>query len=199
MFRDVLSRYLVAVALLVLVLASSVYAEEVEVTDPESSTGEKFVVGVIDEGALLAHDRAYTMTEIPEEYLGLTSIMTSMDTVGDDSVQWTFEIDRPAYVYIAFDDRWAPPEDRDQDPKDWFSDAFTKTEETILIADADPQLTFWIYKSNEPYPKGEVTLDGIGQGGGDGVYRITFLQEGKLAVSSQEKLAGRWGEIKSLK
>ena len=200
MFRDVFSRYLTIVVLVALVLASSVYAgEAVEVTDPQDSKGETFVVGLIDEGELIAHDRVFTMTEIPEEYLGCTSIITSMDTRGDVNVQWTFEIDQKAYVYIAFDDRWAPPEDRDQDPKDWFSDGFTKTGETILSIDTNPPLQFWIYKSNDPYPKGEVTLDGLGEGGGDAVYRITFLDARGVAVLPQEKLAARWGEIKSLK
>ena len=199
MSRGVFSRYLVIVAVVALVLASSVYAEVVA-TDPKTSEGEEFVVGVLDEGALLVYDRAYTMTEIPEKYLGLTCIMTSMDTVADESVQWMFGIDQPAYVYMAFDDRWAPPEERAQNPEGWFSDGFTKTGETILIADADPQLTYWIYKSNEPYPAGTVTIQGLGQGGGDGVYRVTFLQGADMtAVSPQEKLAGRWGEIKSLK
>ena len=199
MFRDAFSRYLITVALVALVLASSVYAVEVvEVTDPTDTKGETFVVGVIDEGAKIWHDRdQFAMTEVPEEYWGLTSIMTSADTRGDVNVQWTFEIDRPAYVYISFDDRWAPPEERDQDPEDWFNDGFTKTGEALFMASQG--LHFWIYKSNEPYPAGEVTLDGIGEGGGDAVYRITFVQAGVLAVSPQEKLAARWGEIKSLK
>ena len=202
MFRGVLSRYLIIVALMALVLTSSVYAgEAVEVTDHESSTGEIFVVGVVDLDAVTHHDRVdSTMQEVPEEYCGLTSIMTSMDTGGDANVQWMFEIDRSAYVYIAFDDRWDPPEDREQDPEDWFNDAFTKTGEVIVVLDVPDTLHYWIYKSNEPYPEGEVTLHGISKGGGDAWYRITFLQEAKgAAVAPQEKLAARWGEIKSLK
>jgi hypothetical protein len=101
MFRGVFSRYLINVALMALVLASSVYAgEAVEVTDPKSSTGETFVVGVMEEGGKFYHDRDYIMTGIPEQYLGLTNITTSADTVSDVNVEWMFEIDQSAYVLM---------------------------------------------------------------------------------------------------
>ena len=93
---------------MVLVLVFSVYAEEVKVTDPKSSAGEEFVVGVMEEGGKFYHDRVYTMTGIPKQYLGLTNITTSVDTVGDLDLQWTFKIDQSAYVYIGFDERWIP-------------------------------------------------------------------------------------------
>ena len=202
MFRNVFSRCLI-VALMVFVLASSVYAE-VMVTDPVSSTGEEFVVGVVEEEGLFWHDRAYLLTDVPEEYLGLTNIMSSADTVGDENVTWTFEIDQPAYVYIAFDERWERPENRVQNPENWFNDAFSDTGQIVVLTDPAgaswAPLDYWLYKSNEPYPAGTVTIQGLGQGGGDGVYRVTFLQGADMtAVSPQEKLAGRWGEIKSLK
>ena len=204
MSKSVFSRYLISAALLALVLASSVYAVEVvEVTDPEDSKGETFVVGVIEEDGMFWHDRAYLMTDVPEEYLGLTSIQTSADTLGDVSVTWTFTIDQSAYVYIAFDERWDRPENREQDPKDWFNDDFTDTGQVVVLTDpagaAWAPLDYWLYKSNDPFPAGEVTIQGLSQGGGDGVYRVTFLEAGTAAVSPQEKLAARWGEIKSLK
>lgn len=202
MFRNVFSRCLI-VALMVFVLASSVYAE-VMVTDPVSSTGEEFVVGVVEEEGLFWHDRAYLLTDVPEEYLGLTNIMSSADTVGDENVTWTFEIDQPAYVYIAFDERWERPENRVQNPENWFNDAFSDTGQIVVLTDPAgaswAPLDYWLYKSNDPYPAGMVTIQGLGQGGGDGVYRVTFVQGADTtAVSPQEKLAARWGKIKSLK
>ena len=199
MSRDIFSWYLINVVLMALVLVFSVHAGEVEVTDPKSSKNEALVVGVLEEGGKFYHDRDYIMTGVPEEYQGFTSIMTSADTQGNVDVQWTFEIDRPAYVYIAFDSRATRPEDRDQDPKDWFSDGFTDTGEVVVLDAPHPPTDYWVYRSNEPYPKGEVTLDGIAQGHGAGTLWVMFVEEADLAVSSQEKLAARWGEIKSLK
>ena len=56
------------------------------------------------------------MKGIPKQYLGLTNITASADTMGDLDVQWTFKINLSAYVYIGFDERWDPPEDRKQNP-----------------------------------------------------------------------------------
>ena len=78
--------------------------------------GKAFVVGATEEGGKFYHDRVYTMKEIPKQYLGLTNITASADTIGDLDVQWTFKINLSAYVYIGFDERWDPPEDRKQNP-----------------------------------------------------------------------------------
>ena len=45
--------------------------------------GKAFVVGVTEEGGKFYHDRVYTMTGIPKQYLGPTNITTSADTIGD--------------------------------------------------------------------------------------------------------------------
>tara|TARA_B100000749_G_C18349485_1_gene432635 strand:+ start:489 stop:920 length:432 start_codon:yes stop_codon:yes gene_type:complete len=138
--------------------------------------GKAFVVGVTEEGGKFYHDRVYTMKGIPKQYLGLTNITASADTMGDLDVQWTFKINLSAYVYIGFDERWDPPEDRKQNPKKWFSNGFTKTGGSVVLRSPSP-MDYWIYKSNEPYPKGKVTLDGISQGGGDGTYRVIFVKQ----------------------
>ena len=202
MLRGISSRYLITAALMALVLASSVYAEEpVEVTDPKSSTGHDIpVVGVIEEGGKFYRDRDYTMEGVPEQYLECTSIMFSADSVQNVNIQWTFEIDRPAYVYLAhLHGEGTPPEDRPQDPTDWFNDGFTDTGEVLPVPSLNHE--YRIYKSNEPYPEGEVTIYGMDVPFGEGsVYQIFFVQGADLAVSSHhEKLAARWGEIKSSK
>ena len=201
MFKDCFFRCLMNAVLVVFVLASSAYADGVEVTDPENSNGEVFVVGVMEEGGKFYHDRDYTMTGIPEQYLGCTSIMTSADTQGSVDFEWTFEIDRPAFVCIAFDGRHSHPEDRDQDPKDWFSDEFVDTGEILFLDAPHAPTEYWIYKSNDPYPKGEVILPGIAPSeNSNQTLWVMFLEEGKLAVLSPSgKLAVRWGEIKSSK
>ena len=168
-----------------------------EVTDPKGSNNGPVDVGVVEEEGKFYRDRDNMwMAGIPEQYLGCTSMMFGADGQGGVDVQWTFGIDRPAYVYIAFDSRFSRPEERDQDPKDWFDDGFTDTGEVMLL---DPfGIDYWIYKSNEPYPEGTVTLHGIEDA--DNVFWVMFVEEGKgAAVSPQEKLATKWGEIKSLK
>ena len=113
----------VALVLVALLLATSAYAGKVIVTNPENNKGEKFVVGELEEEGKFYHDRDYTMTGIPKEFLGLTHILTSADSLGGVDYLWTFETDRPAFVYIAFDSRFSRPKEREQEPKDWFSHA----------------------------------------------------------------------------
>jgi len=128
--------------------------------------------------------------------------MTSADSLGTLDYEWTFEIDRPAYVYIAFDSRFARPEDREQNPKGWFDDAFDDTGQALFLDDPHPVTEYFIYRSKEPYPKGKVTIFGIDEtraGDPISVWGF-FVQEGKLAISSpSDKLAAKWGKIKSFK
>lgn len=188
--------------LVVLLLAASAYAGEVEVTNPKNNKGEEFVVGVLKEGGKFYHDRDYTMTGIPKDFLGLTSIMTSADSLGGVEYRWTFDIDRSAFVYIAFDSRAPRPKKRKQDPGDWFNEGFTDTGKVLFLNAPHPKTEYWIYKSNEPYPKGEVTLFGI-EGATNFANQtlwVVFVEEGKQAVVSPSgNLATRWGAIKALR
>ena len=197
------SRYSIGLVLMILLFAVSIYADQVEVTDPVSSEGEEFVVGVMEEGGIFWHDREYTMTGIPEEYLDLTKIMSSADSLGTLDHEWTFEIDRPAYVYIAFDSRFPRPEDRDQNPKEWFDEAFDDTGKSLFLDAPHPSVVeYFIYKSKEPYPSGKVTIHGIDETRpGDPIsVWVFFVEEGKLAVSpSSDKLATKWGKVKSFR
>jgi len=203
MFRVFLrsfSRCSTGVILMVFVVAVGVYADQVVVTNPVSNQGDEFVVGVMEEGGKFWHDRDYTMTGIPEEYLDLTKIMTSADSLGTLDHQWMFEIDRSAFVYIAFDSRFARPEDREQNPDNWFNDAFDDTGQILFLDDPHPATEYFIYRSREPYPEGQVTIFGIDEtrAGDPILVWVMFVEEaGAAALSPCNKLALRWGEIKS--
>jgi len=58
------SRYSIGLVLMMFLFAVSIYADEVEVTNPINNQGEEFVVGVMEEGGIFWHDRDYTMTGI---------------------------------------------------------------------------------------------------------------------------------------
>ena len=195
------SRCLIGAILMGFVLAVGVYADQVVVTNPVSNLGEEFVVGVMEEGGIFWHDREYTMTGIPEEYLGLTSIMSSADSLGTLAHRWMFEIDRSAHVYIAFDSRFARPEDRNQDPENWFNDTFDDTGQVLFLDAPHPTVVeYWIYRSKEAYPTGQVTIFGIDETrpGDPILVWAMFVEEAQsAALSPSGKLAAIWGEIKS--
>ena len=205
MFRVFLrsfSRCSIGVILMGFVLAAGAYADLVLVTNPVSNLGEEFVVGVMEEGGIFWHDREFTMTGIPEEYLGLAKIMTSADSLGTLDHQWMFEIDRPAYVYIAFDSRFARPEDRAQNPENWFNDAFEDTGQSLFLDAPHPVTEYFIYRSREPYPKGQVTIFGIDEtrpGDPISVWTMFVEEAPSAALSPCDRLASKWGEIKSLR
>ena len=191
------------IVLMFLALVSAYAIEEVQVDNIEDNKGGPYAVAQLTEDGQFFNDREqFPMTNIPEEFLGLTLIQTSANCPAGQDWRLTFEIDRDAYIYTAWDSRFPRPEERGQEPKDWFTDNYKDTEKVLCLDAPHPKTDYWIYKSNKPYPKGEVEFFGIDvMDPGDPVNMWTiFLEAGKLAVSSpQEKLAARWGEIKSLK
>lgn len=175
----------------------AVFAEAVEVTDIEDNKGGIYAAVELEEGGKFFHDRDYTITNIPEEFLGLTQVSTSADCPGGQDYKLTFEIDRPAYVYTAWDSRHKRPEERGQDPKDWFTDAYTDTGETLFLDAPHDPTEYFIYKSNEPF-EGTVELLGIDEVIGDPVIMWTiFVEEGTLPVDAEGNLTTTWGQIKS--
>ena len=147
------------------------YAAVVEVKKVEDNKNGVYVVSEMTEGDKFFHDRDYTITGIPKEFLGLTQVRTSADSPGGQDLRLTFEIDRPAFVYTG---------------KSLFLDA------------PHPTTEYFIYKSNQPYDKGKVEILGIDEVIGDPVIMWTiFLEEGTLAVQPGEKLTTTWGTIKS--
>ena len=189
--------YVFIVALLI-ATSLTVFADKVVVTDIEDNKGGAYQATELEEGGKFFHDRDYTITTIPKDFLGLTQVSTSADCPGGQDYRLTFEIDRPAYIYQAWDSRHTPPEDRGQDPKGWFTKGYTDTEEILMLDAPHAPTEYHIYKSNEPYPKGAVELLGIDEVIGDPVLMWTiFLEEGVLPVDPAGSLTTTWGEIKS--
>lgn len=184
-------------ALMAATLFTVFNAESVEVTDIEDNKGGIYAAVELEEGGKFFHDRDYTITHIPKEFLGLTQVSTSADCPGGQDYKLTFEIDRPAYVYTAWDSRHKRPEERGQDPKDWFTDAYTDTGETLFLDAPHDPTEYFIYKSNEPF-EGTVELLGIDEVIGDPVIMWTiFVEEGTLPVDAEGNLTTTWGQIKS--
>ena len=174
------------------------YAGNVEVQNVEDNKGGTYVVSELKEGDVFFHDRNFTITNIPEEFLGLTQILTSANCPGGQDYRLTFEIDRPANVYTAWDSRHTRPEKRGQDPEGWFTDNYKDTGKVLCLDAPHPtQEDYWIYKSKAAYPKGEVEILGIDEVIGDPVIMWTiFLEEGSLAVMHDAKLTATWASVK---
>ena len=188
----------VCIATLFLVVSLIAVAEQVEVTNIEDNKNGVYQATALEEKGKFFHDRDYTITNIPKEFLGLTQVSTSADCPGGQDYRLTFEIDRPAYVYQAWDSRHKRPEDRGQEPKGWFNDGYTDTEKTLVLDAPHPPVEYFIYKSNEPYPEGKVELLGIDEVIGDPVIMWTiFVEEGQLPVSPVGNLTTTWGDIKT--
>ncbi len=188
----------VCIATLFLIASLIAFAEKVEVTNIEDNKNGAYQATELEEKGKFFHDRDYTITNIPKDFLGLTQVSTSADCPGGQDYRLTFEIDRPAYVYQAWDSRHKRPEDRGQEPKGWFTKGYTDTEKTLVLDAPHPPVEYFIYKSNEPYPEGEVELLGIDEVIGDPVIMWTiFLEEGQLPVSPVGNLTTTWGDIKT--
>ncbi|RKU24004.1 hypothetical protein C6503_01935 [Candidatus Poribacteria bacterium] len=188
----------VCMATLFLVASLIAFAEKVEVTNIKDNKNGAYQATALEEKGKFFHDRNYTITNIPKEFIGLTQVSTSADCPGGQDYRLTFEIDRPAYVYQAWDSRHKRPEDRGQEPKGWFTDGYTDTEKTLVLDAPHPPVEYFIYKSNEPYPEGKVELLGIDEVIGDPVIMWTiFVEEGQLPVSPVGNLTTTWGDIKT--
>lgn len=188
----------VCITTLFLIASLIAFAEKVEVTNIEDNKNGAYQATELEEKGKFFHDRDYTITNIPKEFLGLTQVSTSADCPGGQDYRLTFEIDRPAYVYQAWDSRHKRPEDRGQEPKGWFTKGYMDTEKTLVLDAPHPPVEYFIYKSNEPYPEGKVELLGIDEVIGDPVIMWTiFLEEGQLPVDPEGNLTTTWGEIKT--
>ena len=168
--------------------ARGVYADDAvrnaKITDAEGSDGlEVEVVEGLEVGALLFTDRAYTITEIPEQYQGLPWIRTSNNSKKSANVEISFNIDREAYIYLA----WDPG----TPGQPWLAD-YTLTGDTINTSDA----LKGVYKSNNPFPPGEVkTYEAVADAGFYTIIVEGIKQPGK--IERWGKLARTWGRIKA--
>ena len=185
------------VVLLFLLDVNTFAVELVEATNIKDNVGGIYKVGALEEGGKFYHDRQYTITRIPKEFLGLTHILVSADCPGGQKWKLTFEIDRSAFVYMAWDSRHKRPEERGQNPKGWVKKGFKDTGKVLFLDKPHAPTEYWIYKSIKPYLKGQVEIPGIDEVVGDPVLMWTlFLEAGKLAVDAEEKLTTTWSKIK---
>ena len=170
---------------------------KVIVTDISDNAGGEYAVSELQEGGKFFHDRDYTITHIPEKYLGLTQIQTSADCPGGIDYRLSFFVDRPAYVYMAWDSRHERPENREQDPEDWFTHAYVNTGEILMLDDPHPPVEYLIYEPMEGV-EGKIELLGIEVlSPNDPVNMWTiFLIESIVSVNPTGNLVTTWGSIK---
>ncbi len=188
----------ISVAVLFMAVACLTFAEVVTVTNIEDNKGGAYEAVELEEGGKFFHDRDYTITNIPKDFVGLTQVSTSADCPGGQDYRLTFDMDRSAYVYTAWDSRHKRPEERGQDPKGWFEDIFTDTGEVLFLDAPHDPTEYFIYKSNEPFEEGTVEILGIDEVIGDPVIMWTiFVEEGSLPVDPAGNLTTTWGELKS--
>ncbi len=191
-------RLSILIAIYVL-LSLKLYAEptKVIVTDVRDNIGGEYAVSELQEAGKFFHDRDYTMTSIPEKYLGLTQIQTSADCPGGIDYRLSFVIDRPAKVYMAWDSRHRRPENREQNPEDWFADAYVDTGEILVLDDPHPPVEYFIYEPVERV-EGKIDLFGIEEISPDDPVNMwtIFLQETIVSVDPTGNLVTTWGNIK---
>ena len=125
---------LIFVLVLSLLLNINAFAVElVKVTNIKDNVGGIYKDKELKEGGKFYHDREYTITHIPKEFLGLTHILVSADGPGGQKWKLTVEMDRSAFVYMAWDSRHQRPEERGQNPKGWVKKGFKDTEKVLFL------------------------------------------------------------------
>ena len=188
------------VIVLVLLALSNAYAGKVQVQNVEDNKGGKYVVAELKEGAKFWHDRDYTLDSAPKEFLELTQIQPSVNCPGGQDYRLSFEIDRDAFVYTAWDSRHTRPEKRGQEPEGWFTNNHKDMGKSLFVQTKPVEpIEYWIYRSKRAYPKGKVELLGIDEVIGDPIIMWTiFLEEGSfIQVQPGGKLTATWAEIKA--
>jgi hypothetical protein len=170
-------RSLFLFALLLLPCSNTFAVELVKVSNIKDNVDGTYKDGELKEGGKFYHDREYTITHIPKQFLGLTHLLVSADCPGGKKWKLTFEIDRPAFLYMAWDSRHKRPEDRGQNPKGWVRKGFKDTGKVLFLDAPHAPTEYWIYKSIEPYPKGQVVIPGIDEVVGDPMLMWTVFLE----------------------
>ena len=185
-------RVLCVICLLIL-LVGNAYAE-VEISNVVVSDGNKAEVDTeLKEGDIAFTDRGFTFKEIPAKYEGLPFIKTPMNSSKPPIVpglEISFEIDKPAYVYLVWAESMPPPE--------WLVKDYEDTGDTILMC---KELAIYglgtrpVWKSKKPFEAGkvityDVTLNAT-------MYVILVEEATSSAIRSDGKLPTGWGAIKS--
>ena len=179
-----LSVILFLTTLLFTISASDVCAA-VEVTDLESNSGLVYEAAdnlQVDDKEYT--DRDYTFTDMPDYLMGLTWIRTANDDKQNANLEISFKIDVEAYVYIL----WIA---RDPGAQDWLQNNYTKIEGDEVGSTDEPLA---VYKSNDPFPAGEVKTYAANTGAG--LYVIVLEEIAASPVRPLGKLATTWSMIK---
>lgn len=162
----------------------------VKASNIKSSDGRKWEY--VEEGIALGDkvytDRDYVYKIVPKEFIGMPYMRTSNDskTEGKD-LEITFEIDKPAYVYIFW--IWTA------EPRAWLEDNFEKVMEKAVDVSWTPGYECDVWKSKEPF-KNKVTLGYVGDS--VGLYIGVVLELATTAVQSEGKLSATWGHLKQI-
>ena len=137
-----------------LLLSLIAFAEKVEVTNIEDNKNGAYQATELEEKGKFFHDRDYTITNIPKDFLGLTQVSTSADCPGGQDYRLTFEIDRSRLMSIKHgiaDINVRKTADKNRRvglQRD------TRIQKKTLVLDAPhPPVEYFIYKSNEPLPR----------------------------------------------
>ena len=73
----------VCMATLFLVASLIAFADNVEVTEIKDNKGGAYQATELEEGGKFFHDRVYTITHIPKDFLGLTQVSTQRTAPAD--------------------------------------------------------------------------------------------------------------------
>ena len=122
----------------------------------------------LQRGTLVYADRNYTFTEIPETLAGATHIRTHNEDKSNKESQFlTFEINLPATLYFAYDDRTNPTEK--------LISGMKRTPMKVGMSNGE---SFSIY--SYAIPAGKVTLNGNKFGGsaGESMYQVFLTKIG---------------------
>ncbi|WP_242918665.1 hypothetical protein [Pontibacter liquoris] len=88
------------------VLAKEAPAAQALITNIAASSGRKYVLTDLQEGTPMYTDRTYKITSVPEVLAGALLIQTANDDKRNtSSALLTFELTRPATLYVAYDPR----------------------------------------------------------------------------------------------
>lgn len=143
--------------------------EPLKITNSHSSDGKRVKYGgKLANGVPFYTDRKYTVSNVPQKYIGLRYIKYACNSKWSPIDTWIkFEINKPAWVLIAWDERVPFAK--------WLLNDYSRTRDYLYLYGQKQK--YLIFKSNEYVPTGEVTT--YGQRPSDNSFYIVFLEEAK--------------------
>ena len=151
------------------------------------ASGKTYVAmkGMMAVGAKVYTDRTYkTMSPLPSIVLGATYIQTAnndkVSKPGSTSFL-SFNVDRAVTVYVAHDNRIAPPK--------WLTSTFTRTSATITNTDFYGQQHLTVFKRD--FPQGKVTLgSNVDKTGNCNMYMVMIVGSGSTLTVDSTNITG---------